>query len=65
MLGTAGSTALGKSGRMLGNGMLTELPLWGLEKPLEEGEAEPTDRSPSEARFFSGRGGCPGRLSGL
>lgn len=45
--------------------MLMELPLWGLEKPLDEGEAEPKDRSPSEARFFSGRGGCPGRVSGL
>ena len=50
-----------KSGRTFGKGMLTVLPLRGLEKPLEEGEAEPQERSPSDARFFSGRGGCPGR----
>lgn len=60
--GAAASKGLGKSGRTFGNGMLTVLPLCGLEKPLEDGEAEPRDRSPSEARFFSGRGGCPGRL---
>lgn len=60
--GAAASRGLGKSGRTFGNGMLMVLPLCGLEKPLEEGEAEPKDRSPSEARFFSGRGGCPGRV---
>lgn len=38
------------------------LPLWGLEKPLEDGDTDPKECSPSEARFFSGRGGCPGRL---
>lgn len=59
--GAAASGGLGRSGRMCGKGMLTVLPLWGLEKPLEDGEMEPRERSPSEARFFSGRGGCPGR----
>lgn len=43
--------------------MLMVLPLCGLENPLEEGETEPKERSPSEARFFSGRGGCPGRVT--
>lgn len=48
-----------KSGRELGKGMLTELPLWGLEKPLSEGERDPpSDGSPSDTRFFSGSGGC-------
>lgn len=37
------------------------LPLWGLEKPLEDGDTEPKEWPPSEAHFFSGRGGCPGR----
>jgi len=46
-----------KSGRTLGKGMLIVLPLWGLEKPLEEGEMETKERSPSEDLFFSGRGG--------
>lgn len=46
-----------KSGRMFGNGMLIVLPLWGLEKPLEEGETEVKERSSSEDLFFSGRGG--------
>lgn len=59
--GDVASGVLGKSGRTLGKGMLMVLPLWGLEKPLEDGDTEPKERSPSEARFFSGRGGCPGR----
>lgn len=61
--GEATSEGLQKSGRTFGKGMLIVLPLWGLEKPLEEGETEPKERSPSEALFFSGRGGCPGRLT--
>lgn len=47
-----------KSGRVLGKGMLTVLPLFGLENPLSEGEREPSDCSPSDTLFFSGRGGC-------
>lgn len=58
----ATSEGLQKSGRTFGKGMLMVLPLWGLEKPLDEGETEPKERSPSEVLFFSGRGGCPGRL---
>lgn len=47
------------SGRMLGKGMLRELPLWGLENPLSAGEAVPRECSPSDALFFSGSsGGC-------
>lgn len=37
--------------------MLSELPLWGLEKPLREGDAVLNECSPSDARFFSGRWG--------
>lgn len=46
-----------KSGRTFGKGMLIVLPLWGLEKPLDEGDTEAKERSPSEDLFFSGRGG--------
>lgn len=45
------------SGSTLGKGMLSELPLWGLEKPLSDGEAEPRECSPSDALLFSGRSG--------
>lgn len=41
--------------------MLRELPLWGLEKPLRDGDAVLNECSPSDARFFSGR--CGGRGS--
>lgn len=58
--GAAASGGLEKSGSTLGKGMLMVLPLWGLEKPLEAGETEPREWSPSEVRFFSGSGGCPG-----
>lgn len=61
--GEATSEGLQKSGRTFGKGMLMVLPLWGLEKPLDDGETEPKERSPSDALFFSGRGGCPGRLT--
>lgn len=48
-----------KSGKMLGKGILRELPLWGLENPLRAGEAVPSECSPSDVLFFSGRsGGC-------
>ena len=52
-----------RSGRTLGKGILRELPLWGLEKPLRAGEAVPRECSPSDALLFSGsRGGWPWAL---
>ena len=49
-----------RSGRVLGKGMLRELPLWGLEKPLGTGEAVPRESSPSDTLFFSGSSGGGG-----